>query len=69
MCDSVGDSQRPAADWVRAYALFLTNPSTAIEQWKNLTTREQEVFRQSPDVTSYEIVRDLFRWHVDLLIS
>ena len=67
MRDSVGDSQRPAADWVRAYALFLTNPSTAIEQWKNLTTREQEVFRQSPDVTSYEIVRDLLRRHVDAL--
>ena len=67
MRNSVGDSQRPAADWVRAYALFLTDPGAAIEQWNVLTTREQEVFRQSPDVTSYETVRDLMRWHVEAL--
>ena len=66
---SVGASQRPAADWLRAFGDFLTDPQQAVARWDELIHIEQDVFRQSPDITSYEILRDLMRWHVEMLVQ
>jgi tetratricopeptide (TPR) repeat protein len=64
---SVGSSQRPAADWLRAYAEFLADPGASVDRWDELVRREEDVFRQSPDHTRHEVVRDLMRWQVEML--
>ncbi len=64
---SVGSSQRPAADWLRTYAEFLVDPDASVDGWDELVRREEDGFRQSPDHTRHEVVRDLMRWQVDML--
>jgi tetratricopeptide (TPR) repeat protein len=63
----VGNSKRPAATWLRLYARTLADPSEALADWDVATAAEQATMDKHPEKTSVEIVRDLFRWQVELL--
>jgi tetratricopeptide (TPR) repeat protein len=69
--DVVGSSQRPgeraSSTWLRLYARTLANPAEALADWDIATTAEQASMEKHPDKTSVEIVRDLYRWQVELL--
>jgi tetratricopeptide (TPR) repeat protein len=63
----VGNSKRPAATWLRLYARTLADPAEALADWDVATAAEQATMDKHPEKTSVEIVRDLFRWQVELL--
>jgi tetratricopeptide (TPR) repeat protein len=64
----VGLSKRPGANWLRAYAATLEEQESAAEQWERLVRAEQEGLSGSPDNKfERDVVRDLMRWHADLL--
>jgi tetratricopeptide (TPR) repeat protein len=63
----MGKSKRTAAEWLRAYALWLDNDPAAVAQWKELTSLEQSRLVDAPDQTSREITRDLLKWYADQL--
>lgn len=64
----VGRSKRPGADWLRLYAKTLEDPEPTIPRWEHLIRAEQASLSQGPnDKYNRDIVRDLLRWHVDLL--
>jgi tetratricopeptide (TPR) repeat protein len=63
----MGNSNRPAATWLRLYARTLTDPASALADWDKATAAEQEAMSKHPEQTTREIVRDLYRWQVELL--
>jgi len=63
----VGNSKRPAADWLRVFAKTLLDPAASLPEWDALTRAEQETMNKHPDKTTPDIVRDLYRWQVELL--
>ncbi len=63
----VGNSKRPAANWLRLYARTLADPAEALADWDAATAAEQVTMDKHPEKTSVEIVRDLYRWQVELL--
>lgn len=63
----VGNSKRPAANWLRLYARTLVDPAEALADWDAATAAEQGTMDKHPEKTSVEIVRDLYRWQVELL--
>jgi tetratricopeptide (TPR) repeat protein len=63
----MASSNRPAADWLRLYSKTLTDPSSTLAEWDAATKAEQLTRSRHPDKSSPEIVRDLYRWQVDLL--
>ncbi|MCI0361993.1 MAG: tetratricopeptide repeat protein [Planctomycetaceae bacterium] len=63
----VGNSKRPSADWLRVYAQTLIDPAASLPQWDALTRAEQETMNKHPEKTTPDIVRDLYRWQVELL--
>ncbi|MEQ8788202.1 MAG: tetratricopeptide repeat protein [Pirellulaceae bacterium] len=64
----VGLSRRPGADWLRAYAATLDEQDDAIARWERLVRSEQEGLSHAPDNKfNRDVVRDLMRWHADLL--
>lgn len=65
--DAMGDSRRPAARWLQAYANSLESPESTLDAWNRITRDELETMVKLPDETQRSVVRDLLRWHVDLL--
>ena len=63
----VGNSNRSAAAWLKLYGRTLADPLAAMADWERATQVEQAVWEKSPDRTSREIVRDLYRYQVELL--
>jgi tetratricopeptide (TPR) repeat protein len=65
----VGISKRPSAVWLRLYGKTLSEPTAILADWGRAIAAEHEVLEKNPDRTSREIVRDLYRYEVDLLQS
>ena len=63
----VGSSNRPAAIWVRLYLKSLVDPAASLAAWDAATKAEWDTLSKNPNQTSPEIVRDLFRFQVELL--
>ncbi len=64
---AVGNSRRPAVRWLRTYADTLISPEPTLDEWEQITRDELETMVKMPDETQRSVVRDLLRWHVDLL--
>jgi tetratricopeptide (TPR) repeat protein len=62
-----GSSKRPAAGWLRLYSQSLADPAGALAAWEQATKAEHELSKKNPDKSSKEIVRDLYRFHINLL--
>lgn len=67
MVDTLGPSNRSAAAWVRTFAKSLRDPESTLPEWSAHTVAEHETLTQYPERTSRDIVRDLYRWQVELL--
>nr|WP_160163499.1 tetratricopeptide repeat protein [Pirellula staleyi] len=65
--DTVGPSKRTAAGWIRTFAKSITAPEETIDTWTAHALAEHETLTHFPERTSREIVRDLYRWEVELL--
>ena len=65
--DVAGSSKRPAAGWLRLYSQSIADPAGALPAWEQATKAEHELSKKNPDKSSQEIVRDLYRVHVNLL--
>jgi len=65
--ESLGSSRREAATWLRVYALALQNPAETLADWERISSHEEQVFQATPDRSTADIVRDLYRWRADLL--
>lgn len=63
----IGDSIRPAADWVRNYLRSRSEPAAAAKRWNELAEAEEKLVRQSPQQTRPEIAAALWRQQVVLL--
>ena len=63
----VGSSKRPTAVWMRLYAKTLGEPSAALAEWDEATKAEAEVLLKHADQSHRDIVRDLYRFQVQLL--
>jgi len=63
----VASSKRPAANWLRVFSKTLLDPEASLAEWDALTRAEQETMDKHPDKTSPDLVRDLYRWQVELL--
>lgn len=64
---ALGNSPRPAANWLRAYVASHAAPDEAVVTWSELIDEEQAVREQSPDQSSDEILVALLRYQVELL--
>ena len=60
----VGTSKRPAASWLALYARSLVDPAATLADWEQAIQTEDKVLRQTPERSSREIVRDLYRFQV-----
>lgn len=65
--EAVGNSRRPAVRWLRTYADTLVAAEPTLDEWEKITRDELETLVKTPDETQRSVVRDLLRWHVDLL--
>jgi tetratricopeptide (TPR) repeat protein len=65
--EAVGNSRRPAVRWLRTYADTLVSIEPTLDEWERITRDELESMVKTPDETQRSVVRDLLRWHVDLL--
>lgn len=63
----VGSSKRPTAVWMRLYAKTLGEPSSVLAEWDEATKAEAEVLLKHADQSHRDIVRDLYRFQVQLL--
>lgn len=63
----VGSGKRPAAHWLRLHARTLANPVATLADWDQATQEEQAAYKEHPERTTPEIVRDLHRYQVELL--
>jgi tetratricopeptide (TPR) repeat protein len=63
----VGSSNRPTAVWMRIYIKTLTDPAATLADWDAAAKAEAEIQSKNPNQTSREIVRDLYRYQVELL--
>jgi len=64
---AVGNSRRPAVRWLLTYADTLISSEPTLGEWERITRDELETLVKTPDETERGVVRDLLRWHVDLL--
>ena len=64
-----GNSRRPAATWLRAYAQTLTAPTKSLPTWEQLTQLELRDVGEQPEHVNREITRDLLRWYAELLFN
>jgi hypothetical protein len=65
----IGISKRPSVIWLRLFGKTLSEPTATLPDWRREIKAEHEVLEKNPDHTSREIVRDLYRYEVDLLQS
>lgn len=64
-----GSGKRVATAWLRTFAKTLQDPAPTLAAWEAHIKAEHDLFTQSPDRTSREVVRDLYRYEVELLQS
>lgn len=64
---AIENSGRPAIAWVDSYARLLLDPPSTFDAWTRITRDELQVWTKTPDETQRDVVRDLLRWHADLL--
>jgi hypothetical protein len=63
-----GTSKRQAAAWLRLYGRTLADPLATLAEWDQATKAEHAVLDgKNSDRTTREIVRDLYRFQVNLL--
>ncbi len=63
----LGNSQRPAARWLRESLLIDSPMNEQIDRWKQIATKEQEIWKANTDQTSHEIVQKILFFLVQLL--
>jgi tetratricopeptide (TPR) repeat protein len=63
----VGSSKRPTAVWMRLYAKTLGDPASVLAEWDAATKEEAEVHAKHINQSDRDIVRDLYRFQVQLL--
>jgi tetratricopeptide (TPR) repeat protein len=63
---TVGDSPRVTAKWLRLYADTMVSPAKVVDQWTNIVQQEHQSYAQFPDDSDVAIIRDFQRWHADL---
>ncbi len=63
----VGNSKRTAAVWLRLYGRTMTDPTSTLADWDQATRAEHVLLEKNPDRSSREIVRDFYRFQVELL--
>jgi tetratricopeptide (TPR) repeat protein len=63
----VGSSKRPAASWLALYARSLADPAATLAEWDKTTQAEYAALSKTPEKTSEQIVRDLYRYQVETL--
>jgi hypothetical protein len=63
----VGNSKRAAAVWLRLYGRTMTHPASTLAEWDQATRAEHVLLEKNPDRSSREIVRDFYRYQVELL--
>jgi tetratricopeptide (TPR) repeat protein len=63
----VGSSKRSAAVWLRLYCRTLSDPASTLTDWDQATREEHILLEKNPDRSSREIVRDFYRFEVELL--
>jgi len=66
---TIGSSPRDASQWLKAYSVTLVDPEGSLAQWSKLTRRESQLIVEAPQRTDGVTVRDLLRWHAELLLS
>ena len=57
--EHLGQSARPAAQWLRTYLQFRDDPQAALARWGKLVEEEETVLRRSPEQSSPRIVAAL----------
>lgn len=67
--DVTGNSQRTTSTWLRLFSRTLDDPASTIADWDRAVTAEHQALAQAPERTNRDIVRDLYRFHVELLNS
>jgi tetratricopeptide (TPR) repeat protein len=60
-------SNRVAAGWLRLFARTLAEPLATPAEWDKTVQAEHELFAKNPERSSREVVRDLYRYQVELL--
>jgi tetratricopeptide (TPR) repeat protein len=65
----IGVSKRPSGVWLKLYGKTLLDPAQMLADWERAVQAEQSVFEKNQEHSSREIVRDLYRYQVDLLQS
>jgi tetratricopeptide (TPR) repeat protein len=63
----IGPSQRVAATWLRRYLASHDDPEALLDASQEALEREESVFRQTPELSAADILRDLLRWQAGLL--
>jgi tetratricopeptide (TPR) repeat protein len=63
----VGATKRPAGAWLRLFARTLADPVGTLAEWDQASQTEHSTLSKNPERTSAEIVRDLYRYQVELL--
>jgi tetratricopeptide (TPR) repeat protein len=64
----VGSSKRPSAVWLRLYSRTLADPLSTLAEWDQAAQAEHAVLDgKNAERTRPEIVRDLYRFQVELL--
>lgn len=62
-----GASNRVAAAWLRLYARTLAEPLATPAEWDRAVEAEHALYTKNPERSSREVVRDLYRYQVELL--
>lgn len=66
---SLGASERAAANWLRVYSESLVNPAANVDAWKEISNVEKRLFQQASDKTSEFIFHGTIRTHAMMLIA
>ena len=64
---TLGQSNRPGAEWMRAALLRARDPAAAVEQWGKLVQEEQDTFRTFPQRSHVDLIRGMIRVQAEWL--
>ncbi len=64
---AAGRSNRPAAHWLRLFANTLESAEATLPAWERVVRGEEGVFSLFPERTDLLVLRNLMRWHSELL--
>lgn len=65
--DELQNSQRPSADWLRAYLAYLQFGESSLSKWRELQESEEQVYRDNPSQSQKQLINQLLHWHVQIL--